>query len=150
MKITDIVVNALMRTSVFEQAYHRRQALDILISLQDHIALHLVKLYMYADSQSVNHWQSELNAAFARVNRVKVKSSGQRLDANTLRDYLFEQPLGTIADVQQFMNDIARSPEYRDLHIDQPDAAVIHKQIWWLADDIVHELAPGTFEKISK
>ena len=149
MKIKEILVRSLMNTKLFEMAYERKQAINILVGIQDHIAEHLVKLFMYSGDRNVSHWKSEVDGALRRINRMRLKSSNDYLDKSTLFDYLFTQPVGTIDDVQVYMNDISRSKDYRGLRIDQPDAREIHKQILFLMDDVTDELSTGTFRSIS-
>lgn len=148
MKISEILVKSLMKTAIFEMAYERKHAINVLVNLQDHIAEHLVKACMYEFDNSVNHWQTEMNAALGRINRLKLKSSNGYLDKKTLFDYLFTQPLGTIDDVQNYMNDISRSKDYRGLKIDQPDARIIHEKLFWLLDHTTTQLSNGLFRGI--
>jgi hypothetical protein len=67
MKIREILCRELLKTNLFELAYSRRRAIDMVSDLQDQISIHLIKTIMYSESQWTDHWYTELNAWLLKI-----------------------------------------------------------------------------------
>lgn len=134
MKIRELLIRGLMKTSLFEMAFSRAEAIKRATNLQFQIAEHVVKIFMYHESNDLSHWCDELNAWLKKIQRHKLKETNQPLSFDVLRQILWEQPLESIDEVQSYMNEI--SYEYPKTVINQPDAAVIHK----LVEDLLFQV----------
>jgi hypothetical protein len=146
MKLRDLIIDHLSETAIFELAFRRRIAVDKARNLQNQIARHLIKLQMYADSEHRNHWCAELNGWLNDVQDNELKHTGSPLDKATLFNILFHEPLGTIKDVQSKMNKIY--PEYQNVPLTQPDAAMVHKNLYGVLSAICVDISNSKFYDI--
>jgi hypothetical protein len=146
MSIKDIIVDTLMKTSLFEMAFSKSEAIKKTSDLQFEIARHMIKIYMYRNSIHVNHWCNELNSWFHRIQDHKLKGTKKPLAYKDLYHILFEQPLESVEEVQSHMNKIYS--QYKDLYIDQPDSRVIHSTILNVLHYICLEISRDKFMDI--
>ena len=93
MKIIDVVVEALSKTTLFEMSFDRSKAIEKVENLQFQIAVHLIKTQMYSESEYVQHWYDELNGWLHTIQRYKLKSTKKPLPTNILYRILFLEPL---------------------------------------------------------
>ncbi len=147
MKVKDLLVDSLMDTKLFEMAFAKKVAIDKARNLQNQIARHLIKIQMYAQSQYVQHWVSEVNGWLLDIQENKLRGTNKPLPHRDLMLILFEEPLSTIDDVQYKMNRIYR--EYSDLKIDEPDAANINKSLSWILPQICGDIAESKFNTLN-
>jgi hypothetical protein len=146
MKIREILFKKLLETELFDLAYSRRRAIDMVSDLQDQIAIHLIKTIMYSNSEWTNHWYNELNAWFLKIKLKKLKENNRPLDETTLYNLLFLEPLGTINDVQDIMNIIYK--DYPKLSMTFWDAGEIQKIAESMMFSICKDIADKTFTDI--
>ena len=62
MKIREVLLDTLIGTRLFEMAFERKLVIDRLMSLQDQINSHAIKIIVWPDAQEVPHWKHELTA----------------------------------------------------------------------------------------
>jgi hypothetical protein len=148
MKISELLVSSLMKTSLFEMAFVKKVAIDKARYLQNQIARHLVKIYMYSDSEYVRHWKNEVSTWLLDIQENKLKGTNKPLSYKELMLILFEEPLGTIDDIQVKMNRVYC--EYTDLKINQHDPAMISRELAWLMPAVCKDISVGLFTRISK
>jgi hypothetical protein len=146
MRLREVVLDYLSETKLFEMAFERKVAVNKARNLQNQISRHLIKVYMYRDSEYVNHWCNELNTWLNDIQDNIIRGTKRPLDFDTLMKILFVEPLESIAEVQNLMNRVHR--EYKDLEIDQPDAAVVHKNIYLIVQKICDTISSGRFQDI--
>lgn len=148
MKIKGIFLDFLNETNLFEMAFERKIAIQKARNLQNQISRHIIKVYMYSDSDYVNHWYNELNSWFWDIQDTVLKNTKKPLDYHTLMKILFEEPMETVEEVQNKMNKIYR--EYKDLKIYEPNAIEIHKQMYSLINDVSNDISNNRFEDIKR
>lgn len=106
MKITDIVVDWLNDTPLFEMAHQRKRAIEIVTNYQHQIASHIVKcLYYDVSPETKKHWMAEINAWLGKINAIKLKN-GKKLSGDVYYNILFDEPLGEITDVEGIVESI--------------------------------------------
>lgn len=148
MKISEIMVDFVMSTRLFEMAYAKRVALDKVRYLQDQIAEHLIRIVMFETAQSRDHWFQELNAWLYSIQNIRIKSSNKPLDQKTLMNLLFDEPLGSVAEIQDKLNYLFQ--KYPGLKIDQPHAQIIHKKLFDVIQEISWDIEHRKFQGIQK
>jgi hypothetical protein len=146
MNIKDIIVDVLMKTSVFEMAFSKSEVIKKTSDLQFEIARHMIKIYMYSESIHVNHWCNELNSWFHKIQDHKLKSTKKPLAYDNLYHILFEQPLESVEEVQSLMNKIYR--QYSDLYINQPDSNIVHANVERALNSICMAISKDKFEDV--
>jgi hypothetical protein len=146
MRLREVVLDYLSETKLFEMAFERKVAVNKARNLQNQISRHLIKVYMYRDSEYVNHWCNELNTWLNDIQDNIIRGTKRPLDFDTLMKILFVEPLESIAEVQNLMNRVHR--EYKDLKIDQPDAGVVHKNIYLIVQKICDTISNSRFQDI--
>jgi len=146
MKIREIMITQLMKTKLFELAFNRAETIKKVSDLQFQIAEHIVKVFMYHESSKVDHWCSELNTWFRKIQRLKLRGTNQPLSYDVLIQVLWEEPLESVEEVQDHMNEMVY--DYPDLKIDQSDAVVIHKQVEDLLTSVCLAISRHKFQNI--
>lgn len=100
MKIKDLMADWLSDTELFEMAYQRKKAMEIVSIHQDQIATHLVKHLSYdIPVETKKHWEAEINAWIAKIDKIKLKN-GKKLSGDVYYNLLFNEPLGEISDLK--------------------------------------------------
>jgi hypothetical protein len=148
MKISEILIDILSETKLFEMAFNKKVAIDKARNLQNQIARHLVKILMYHNSQYVNHWCNEVNSWLYDIQDNKIKGTNKPLKSSELFNILFVEPLETIDDVQARMN--RNYKEYVDLAIDEPNSTVINEKLYWIIKSICDDLQNNQFNRVEK
>lgn len=72
-----------------EMAFHRSEAIDRCCTLGKKFTKHFEKIYMNRDSESFNHWASEMQAWFNEVHDIVLKHSNKRISTTQLMDWFF-------------------------------------------------------------
>jgi len=147
MKIRELLINGLMSTTIFEMAFTKKVAIDHARSLQFEIADHLVKMVMYNRSPNIKHWAAEVNSWLDKIQRRRLKGTNKPLDSKLLFDLLYDEPLGTLDDVQTSMNQNFR--DYPDLTIDQPNAEQVSKTLAWVLQQVCLDISKKAFVDIN-
>ena len=146
MKFSEFMVDALMKTSLFEMAFSKADALRRARNLQFQIAKHLIKVKMYSQSEHVNHWCGELNAWLHEIQDILLKGTNKPLQYDDLYKILLIEPMESPDEVQERMNTIYRQNE--KLHIDEIDARIVHLQIEDILNNVCHAIASRKFTDI--
>ena len=146
MRIREILLDYIGETKLFEMAFERKIAINKARNLQNQISRHLIKLFMFQDSEYVNHWSNELNTWLNDIQDNIIKGTHRPLDTRTLMKILFVEPMESVDEVQNLMNRVYR--EYKTLKIDQPDAGIVHKNIHAIAEYICDDITNSKFEDV--
>lgn len=148
MKITDIIVDRIINTDLFEMAYQRKRAIDKISNFQDQIAIHLIK-YLYYDmpEETKNHWKAELDAWLESINRVKLKNN-KKLDGYQYYKILFTEPLGERVNVEDCVKDINKNSGMKSK---QGIIAIseLHVKLERIIHKIAYDLSNGKFYSIN-
>ncbi len=106
MRIKDLMADWLSDTELFEMAYQRKKAIEIVSSHQDQLATHLVKHLCYdVPVETKKHWEAEINAWLLKMHKLKLKN-GKKLSGDMYYELLFKEPLGERTDVQGIIDAI--------------------------------------------
>jgi hypothetical protein len=142
MRLIDIF-DRLCETTLFEMAFRRKTLINHARGLQNQIARHLIKILMFQSSELTSHWCTEVNSWLRDIQDSELKGKNQPLDRRILFEILFTEPLGTVADVQNKMNRLAR--EYPSIKIQEAVADVINKKLYYILDDICADIEKSQF-----
>lgn len=93
-EITDWCLDRVARTTLFEMAANRADAIKHVRSLAYQIDMHLIYLYMYPESRDRAHWIAELNGWFADIDDIWLKPDNRKLKKTDYFKLLFEERLG--------------------------------------------------------
>lgn len=146
MKINEIAVDLMMKTSIFEMAFSKADAMRKVSDLQFEIAKHIIKVHMYHNSEYVNHWCNELNAWLHKTQDYILKGTNKPLPYDILFELLFEQPMESVEEVQRHMNKIYQ--KYNDIQIDEPDARIVHSNVERVMNDVCMAISKDKFSDI--
>lgn len=117
--LRDYLEDRLFETKLFEMAYDRRKALDILSSYNNQIALHFIKVSLFPDHKDCEHWKEELwNWLTHQIDAIRLKPKGRKLKYSDYYEYLFDQPLGHEGAVEQKVKSMQKGKRLPD---DLPD-----------------------------
>lgn len=114
MRIKDLMVDWLSDTELFEMAYQRKKAIEIVSNYQRQIARHIIKYFYYdVPEETKKHWVVEIDAWLAIIDEVKLKNK-KRLSGDVHYKLLFDEPLGEITDIQGIVKNIDKIPGMKD------------------------------------
>ena len=148
MKISEIFLDTIASTKLFEMAFERKVAIQKARNLQNQISRHLIKIIMYSNSEYVNHWCNELNSWLIDISDTILKRTNRPLDSATLMKILFEEPMESVDEVQRKMNKIYN--EYPEVSIDEPDGRIVHSKLYSMLNNICDDIAVDKFYDIRK
>ena len=94
MLLRDLFINWLIETDLFEMAFERKKAIQIVEGHAKEIANHFVKVLTFADKGLQQHWLTELNNFLNDIDDVYVKPNNKRLKPLEYKKYLWEGWLG--------------------------------------------------------
>jgi hypothetical protein len=146
MRITNIILDAIIHSSLFEMAEHRK---DILLKIDSKAWLidsHLLKILMYENVIDYDHWCSEITGWLKSVQRLKLKGSKKRLDRRDYFKLLWESLLESVDEVQSHMEEVAR--DYPNYKIVNYDPAIIHKRLYDILSNVCYDIEHGIFTDI--
>jgi mRNA-degrading endonuclease HigB of HigAB toxin-antitoxin module len=147
MRIKEIILDAIIGTSLFEMAFNRKQAIDSIQNQSYEIDLHLLKILMYGTVRDYEHWCSELNNWFLKIQRTRLKHNKQPLDFKTLYKILWEGYLESPEEVKDLMSDVDRkySESYKLINYDFVE---VHKIIQSILYDVSYDISHNRFNDI--
>jgi hypothetical protein len=147
MRIKEIVLDAIIGTRLFEMAFNRKQAIDVVQSRSYEIDLHLLKILMYERVRDYDHWCTEINSWLLRIQRTRLKHNKKSLDFSTLYKTIWEGYLETPNEVRDLMSDIDEkySTSYKLINYDYFE---IHKKIQDILYNVCNDISIEKFKDI--
>lgn len=88
MKLFELFLDKIAETKLFEMAFDRQKAKEIVTDLSPQIMEHLFKLYILNDQQDAPHWRSELDAWLRKISNLTLKHNKKPVDSHTLYNWL--------------------------------------------------------------
>lgn len=148
MKISDIISDWIINTELFEMAYQRKKAIDIITNYQGQIATHLVKhLYYDVSIETKKHWEAEINAWLGTINRIKLKGN-KRLNPEVYYKILFEEPLGELSDIQGIVDSIDRFDDGMSSYGKVGDIRAVHEPCEKILHAISYDASHDKLQRI--
>lgn len=94
-EITDWFLDRVAQTTLFEMAKDRSEAINKVEGVANPLIYHLIYLYLYPHSTTINHWKSEIDNKFLDpIDDLYLKPTGKRkLTGNDYYRLLFKDPL---------------------------------------------------------
>lgn len=121
-----------------EMAFHRKDAIDKVKSLQMEISAHAYKTLVYPDNNSYRAWIKELNAWISTLSRYhRGKNSKKNYTPDLLLKHLYTDPLGTTQDLET-LNKIMVNNGLPKIDITTIDRAKLKKSIEVIIDAIIN------------
>ena len=147
MRIKEIILDAIIGTSLFEMAFQRKRAIDVVQSLSYEIDLHLLKILIYEQVRDYDKWCSEINTWLLRIQRTRLKSDNLPLNFEILYRLLWEGYLETPDEVRDLMSDIDReySKSYKLINYDYFE---VHKKLQSILYHACQDIALTKFKDI--
>lgn len=148
MKIKDLIADWLCETEIFEMAYQRKKAIEIVRNHQRQIAKHIIKyLYYDASLETKKHWVAEINAWLATIDEIKLKN-GKKLSGDVYYDLLFNEPLGEVTDISGIIKNIDKFEDMKYFN-KIGTLSELHVSCEKLLHTISYDLANDKFEDFS-
>ena len=147
MRIKDLMADWLSDTEIFEMAYQRKKAIEIVSSHQDQLATHLVKHLCYdVPVETKKHWEAEINAWIAKINKIQLKN-GKKLSGDMYYELLFNEPLGQISDLRGIINTVNKFDGMDDYTVNK-NLNDSHEKIEKILHALSYDLSNDKAEKI--
>jgi len=152
MRISDIILDRLSETKLYEMVRERQRAMDTVRNLADTVVEHCSKILMYGDTRERSVWISELGAysdqiiaASARFRR----KTGRSISSDRLLDIMMTDDVRSLEKFQQLIEDIDRRVNRIAVKRNLPvmkivvDHEIIHRQILEILSRISSSLEEG-------
>ena len=141
MRLTEILVDSLMRTRIYELAYVKHKIINYAEDSVDDVLINLIKLLIFDSPQNYNHWIQVVDSPFLKLSRRKCKDTNKPLNYDTLRQIFFEAPLGHTDSAQEWMNDAHNETKqdrhkYHKIAIKEKTPQQVHNEL----ESIIHEI----------
>jgi len=151
MRITEIILDKLANTKLFEMARSRKDAKDIVTSLSPQIFVHLLKLFVFDSKENKNHWVIEIDGWLNQIDNIYLKPSNKKPDWQTIYNWLIfdSSPYYN----SEFLNGCVRKMKltnYKNVVEYDYDADVVLNQILKIIEQVSKDLAtPNKFITIT-
>lgn len=148
MRLSDLVKDWVLETDLFEMAYQRKKAINIITGLQQPIARHVVKYLHYdASNETKNHWIAEINAWLYTIDEIKLKNN-KKLSPEVYYKLLFDEPLGELTDLQGIVKNIDKD-DSMSIYDKSNTLPETHEKCEKILYTISHDLANNKFTKFT-
>ena len=146
MRIRELLLDAVISTKIFEMAFKRKNAIDKIRNKQDVISEHLLKVLLFPNSRDVPGWKKELDVWLYDIGDIILKPYGDRLYSSDYMNLLFDEPIGTIRDIENKIKKIYRMHEL--MVPGTIDPLDISKQSALIMKSISNDLSVGEYKGI--
>lgn len=137
MKIKELLADQLARTSLFEMAYERKNAMMKVDAIEKPLNEHLIK-YFYFEDHAKNHWLSEILSFISVIDDIYLKPKSSKLSAKIYYQYLFEHYYG-------HGDNVLVKKIQKLVKIDYSDCertGLSYQQLWWAMKQFYLWLCP--------
>ena len=147
--LDEIFQERLMGTNLFEMAYEKKKAMELITKYQITIAEHFIKILVYPDYHDIQHWRYEINEKIRRyINSIRLKPNNRKLKYEDYFKILFDEPLGhegAVKYIVDYLIELEKLPNIKNInyHMLEGKLKVIYEE---LCDDI----AIDNFSNIEK
>jgi hypothetical protein len=148
MRIVEIL-DALNSTRLFEMAYERKQAKDLVTSLSPQIFDHLLKLFVLESPNTTQHWIREINAWLFKINKIYLKPNKLKPQKNDLYNWLVFDSAPYYS--EQYIDTeikIMKRNDYKNIPIRDYDSSDVLNKILSIINQVSIAISNNTFESI--
>jgi hypothetical protein len=149
MKIFDVILDRLNETALFEMAYNRRKAQDMVTDLSPEIFDHLLKMFVFSSPENKQGWIGELNAWLSKINKIYLKPYSKKLDANTLYNWLIFDSAPHYS--EQYVNSVIRKLQattFKNIPVYDYDSTQVLNEILKILNNVSKDISNNTFTTI--
>ena len=142
MKVLDILIN----TPLFEMAYERRKAIEIVNSRSRNIVLHLLKIFAISGNKDRNHWMSEIDSWLGDINDIFLKPKRKRPSKQDLYNWLLIENVPDY-DAGFAKRNIAiwKNNSYNSYQFNDIDAEFVMNKIVSILEKVVEDISNDNF-----
>ena len=150
MKISDIILDHIGSTSLFEMARSRADAKDIITSVSPQIFTHLVKLFVFNSPESKNHWIKEINGWLDQIDDIYLKPSNKKPDWQTVYNWLvFDSSPHYDEDYIDGKVKKWKATDYKNVQLYDYDASLVLNQVLKIIELATKDIAvPNKFTTV--
>ena len=146
MKILEIMGEFLSTTKIFEIAFERKQAKNAVTSLSPLIFEHLLKLFVFKDTSSINHWCNELDNCFDNIDKIYDKPSNKKLSKYDIYNWLVldAAPHYTTEYVDKWIIKLSKT-KYQGIQVNDYDSDWVLNKILAIIDKVSDDISNDNF-----
>jgi hypothetical protein len=146
--LIETATKLLMETRLFEMAYERKKAIDLISSLDTQLADHMTMIEHSPESLNVPHWKTEVNAFLSKIHRSSKLKGNKILKKDDLHANLWDGPMGEQSDYHLTHTTITNiKPEESFTSPSNDSHAAIHRRYNRAFDYIQKNITP-TYDMI--
>lgn len=152
MKLSEIILDKIADTKLFEMARSRKDAKTITTGLSAPIIQHLIKLFVFNSPENKQHWIKEIDSWITQIDDIYLKPSNKKPDWQTLYDWIvFDGSPHYDAD---YLNGRVRkwvNHDYSGVEVYDYDADLVLSQIFKIIENLTKDIAiPNKFISIKE
>lgn len=92
MRLSEIFIDYIRETKLFEMAYSRQQAWQKVSGISYPLTYHLVKVLLMPESQNREHWLNEIQGYIRSIDNILLKPRNRRLRKQDYWNWLVAEP----------------------------------------------------------
>ena len=145
MKVLDLLIN----TPLFEMAYERRKAKDLISDLSPNIVDHMIKLFVMHSPETKNHWISEINSWLFKIDAITLKPKNKRLQKTDIYEWLLIDNVPTY-DASYVHRKIKhwKNSEYQNVIYTDFDAEFVMNKIKQILEHVCMDISNDNFQSV--
>ena len=145
MKVLDLLIN----TPLFEMAYERRKAKDLISDLSPSIVDHMIKLFVMHSPETKNHWISEINSWLFKIDAITLKPKNKRLQKTDIYEWLLIDNVPTY-DASYVHRKIKhwKNSEYQNVIYTDFDAEFVMNKIKQILEHVCMDISNDNFQSV--
>lgn len=134
MKLWDILLDKFIETSLFEMAYSRKKAWQIVNGQSFELVNYIIKMIIMPNAQYWDHWRKEINGWIRNIRNIRLKPKNKPLAKYQIIEWLIHEP---DFNIKRMANQLVH--DYFNDNVDVPQDLNIQVQnvLAWIINEIV-------------
>jgi hypothetical protein len=147
MKITEIILDKIADSWLYEMAMYQREAKTFVQSLSPRIVQHLVKILVTESKTNHRKWAKEINMWLRDIQEIHLKPSGKTVSADTIFRWLTTDAPHQYDEmyVQRFVKTLARDYPNDPL---KPENSTVINDVLNILKRVSHDIEHKKFNSI--
>ncbi len=97
-QLYEVVLRILQNTMLFEMAYERKRAMELIPPIASQLAQKMVLVHHAVSSNNIPHWITTTNGHMSEIHNMTFLKGHKRLPMDQLHTAIWDEPLGEYRD----------------------------------------------------
>jgi transcription termination factor NusB len=143
-----LLAQKLESTELFEMAYNRRKAIDIISVFHIQIVKHFIKVALFPEHRDSQHWNHELEVWLSEIDDIKTKPNGRRLKYEDYYENLYDGVLGHSGALFDKVKSLYRTNSIE--YIPDVDYEILHNKFQQMYEELCDDFSIGTYKGLNE